>query len=192
MTRKISLFTALLVCFFAFYPILTHGQENDDTTGDITRSGTLPTGFMNINLGMSMAEVRQELAENPYFDYRGEPDVSMLLTRNQHLIETAGRSFIRKAYFQFYEDRLFIITLVLNPERIDFFTMYTNFEERFDRPIRIDPSGAFWENNEVSLSIERPVTIKYMDRRVLDRLAAERREVEDRSRRIKEEFLNLF
>jgi len=147
---------------------------------------------MNIILGMEINDVKEELKENSYFNYRGDPDVSMLMTRNQQLIECSGFSFIEKAYFQFFEGKLFIITLVLNMERIDFYTMHTNFEEKYNKPIRIDPKGAYWENAEVNLYLEKPLTVKYMDRKVLEQLAAERKEVEDRSGKIKEDFLNLF
>ncbi|MCL2793573.1 MAG: hypothetical protein FWD87_10855 [Spirochaetaceae bacterium] len=195
MARKISLFILIFLCFFSVYPVLTQediGALLSDFENSETGELNLPNGFMDILLGMNMDEVRERLRENSFFNYRGEPDVSMLLTRNQHLIETAGFSFIDRAFFQFYDGRLFIITLVLNRERLDFFTMFTNFEERYNRATRIDPRGAYWESSEVNLHLERPLTIKYMDRRVLEMLASERREVEDRGSRLREDFLDLF
>ena len=183
-TGKISLFTLLFICFFSLYPVFA--QENN------TKEAVLPNGFMDITLGMNINDVKEKLKGNNYFDYRGDPDVSMLMTRNQQLIECSGFSFIEKAYFQFFEGNLFIITLVLNTERLDFYTMHMNFEEKYSKPTRIDPKGAYWENSDINLHLEKPLTVKYMDRKVLDRLASERQEVEDRSGKIKQDFLKLF
>ena len=186
MVRKNILFIVILICFFSVYPVFAQDSSKQTTNPD------LPNGFMKITLGMDINDVKEELKENSYFYYRGDPDVSMLTTRDQQLIECSGFSFVEKGYFQFYEGKLFIITLVLNMERIDFYTMYTNFEEKYDKAVRIDPTGAYWENTNVNLYLEKPLTVKYMDRKVLDKLASERKEVEDRSSKIKEDFLNLF
>ncbi len=192
MVKKISIFTALLVCFFSFYPLFAQETDNSTSLSGPGSSQTLPDGFMSITLGMDINSVKEELKENSYFNYRGDPDVSMLMTRNQQLIECSGFSFIEKAYFQFYEGKLFIITLVLNKDRIDYYTMYISFEKKYNKAARIDPKGAYWENSQVNLSLEKPLTIKYMDRTVLEKLASERKEVEDRSGKIKDDFLNLF
>jgi len=184
-SRKVTLLIVLFIFLLSVYPVLA--QDNNSKNEE-----SLPAGFMDIILGMDIDDVKEKLKDNSYFNYRGDPDVSMLMTRNQQLIECSGFSFIERGYFQFYEGKLFILTLVLNTERIDFYTMHTNFEEKYNKPTRIDPKGAYWENSEINLYLEKPLSVKYMDRKVLDKLASERKEVEDRSGKIKEEFLNLF
>ena len=196
MAKKISLFLVLFICFFSIFPVFAQEKSSGGSSGSKispkTEEPKLPNGFMNITLGMDINDVKEKLKGNSYFNYRGDPDVSMLMTRNQQLIECSGFSFIEKAYFQFFEGKLFIITLVLNMERIDFYTMYTSFEEKYNKAERVDPKGAYWENRDINLYLEKPLTVKYMDKKVLDRLASERKEVENRNSKIKEDFLNLF
>ncbi|MCP5514807.1 MAG: hypothetical protein H7A26_05030 [Spirochaetales bacterium] len=164
----------------------TEGLKN----GDIREN--LPAGFMNITLGMRMEDVKKALTENSWFDYRGDPDVTMLASPNQQLIESRGYSFIEKGYFQFYNEKLFIMTLVFNRERLDFYTMHMLLEGKYGKAARLDPKGAYWENSAVFISLEKPLSIKYMDRNTLDEIAKERKGVEDRGSKNKEEFLNLF
>ena len=147
---------------------------------------------MGIKLGMDIESVKAELDANPYFDFRGDPDVSMLLTPNRQLIECSGFSFVSKGYFQFYEDKLIIITLELDRQRLDFYTMHTSFTAKYGRASRIDPDGAYWENESVMLNIEKPLSVKYMDKKTLESIAAGRQETERRGSRSKEEFLDLF
>ncbi|MCL2706112.1 MAG: hypothetical protein FWE72_07895 [Spirochaetaceae bacterium] len=193
MAKKIPILIFLFIYFLSVYPVLAQDNSSISGSNNSTKAEEpLPAGFMDITLGMEINDVKEKLKENSYFNYRGDPDVSMLMTRSQQLIECSGFSFIEKGYFQFYEGKLFIITLVLNTERIDFYTMHTNFEEKYSKPTRVDPKGVYWENSEVNLYLEKPLSVKYMDRKVLDKLASERKEVEDRSGKIKEDFLNLF
>ena len=154
--------------------------------------GDLPSGFMNITLGMDIDSVKKELETNSWFDYRGDPDVSMLMNGKQQLIECRGYSFISKGYFQFYNDRLFIITLVFDLERLDFYTMHSILESKYGKASRIDPNGAYWVSSAVNFHLEKPLSLKYMDKKTLAEISEGRKEIEDKGKRIKEEFLNLF
>jgi len=164
-----------------------------ETSAEVSaEAGELPSGFMNITLGMDIESVKKELESNSWFDYRGEPDVSMLMSGQQQLIESRGYSFISKGYFQFYNERLFIITLVFDSERLDFYTMHSMLESKYGKASRIDPNGAYWDSNTVNFHLEKPLSLKYMDKKALDEISEGRKEIEDKGKRIKEEFLKLF
>lgn len=156
------------------------------------KTSGLPAGFVNILLGMDIEEVKKELSASSWFDYRGEPDVTMLMTRGQQLIECSGNSFIEKGYFQFHNGKLFIITLVLDIQRIDFYTMHTSLEEKYGKAARLDPEGAFWENEDYKLSLEKPLSVKYMDRKIMNEIESGRKETENRAGALREEFIELF
>ncbi|MDX9800016.1 MAG: hypothetical protein RBT69_01620 [Spirochaetia bacterium] len=168
------------------------GKNSENTSTDDKTSENLPAGYMNITLGMSLEEVKKALSDNSYFDYRGDPDVSMLASPNQQLIESSGYSFIEKGYFQFNNKILFIMTLVFNRERLDFYTMHMLLEEKYGKADRLDPKGAYWENSSVALSLEKPLSIKYMDKNILEEITKERKDIEERGSINKEEFLKLF
>ena len=131
---------------------------------------SLPHGFSSIELGQTMAEVERNLKEDPNFDYRGSPDVSLLPQQDRKLIETAGNVFVERAFFQFYEDRLYIIILQLNGQRVDHYSMYRTLVRKYGDPNSLSPAESVWLSEAVRMSLERPLTVKYVDRQVFDQL----------------------
>ncbi len=155
-------------------------------------AGGLPRGFRGIELGMELEAVKSLLARDPLFDYRGDADVSFLPVARQTLIECPGNAFVRRAYLQFEENRLFIIILDLDPRRLDYFSVFSTLSARYGDPGRISPAGAVWLSDQVRLSLERPLTVKYIDRPVFERLRDQgqaRQKLKDTSRR---QFLDQF
>ena len=122
-----------------------------------------PTGFRSITLGMEIEAVKEALQEDPFFDYKGPSDVSLNPTRDQKIIETEGAVFIQRGYFQFVSEKLLILTLMLDPVRVDYFSVFTSLNNKYGAPKELSPRDAVWEFNEVRMSLERPVTLKYED-----------------------------
>jgi hypothetical protein len=153
-----------------------------------------PRGFRSIELGMGLEEVKGLLIDDPLFDYRGDPDISFLPLPPQTLIETSGSSFIRRAYFQFEEDLLYIITLAMDPERLDYYTLYSTLSEKYGQPESLDPTGAVWrfEDAGVRLSLERPLSVKYIDSTVFEALQEAGQVREDLWEISRENFLQQF
>jgi hypothetical protein len=151
-----------------------------------------PRGFRSIELGMELEQVKRLLIADPLFDYRGDPDISFLPQPPQTLIETSGSSFITRAYFQFHEDRLYIIILSLDPDRLDYYTLYSTLSEKYGEPTSLDPTEAVWVFEEVRLSLERPLNVKYIDRAVFEALKEEGQVQEDLWEISKENFLEQF
>jgi hypothetical protein len=133
----------------------------------------VPEGFANIRLGAPKAEVKTTLEASTYFTYRGDPDVSLLPTADRSVIETEGRSFIDRAFFQFSEDALYIIILQLDQNRMDHYSVYQQLTETYGDPENVSPQEIAWEWEGVRLSLERPLTVKYVDRPVFESLREE-------------------
>jgi hypothetical protein len=149
-------------------------------------------GFRAIRLGMGLEETKRALQADPYFDYRGDPDVSFLPLSQATLIECAGTSYISRAYFQFSEGRLFTITLVLDDSRIDYYSLYTRLTEKYGSHSELNPSRVLWRFASVDFSLERPLTVKYIDRTTFERQRTRgvaREALDDISRR---RFLEQF
>ena len=102
-------------------------------------SQSAPAGFAEIEMGMGLERVKELLKGDSQFNFRGDPDVSLLASPNESLIETEGTSFIDRAYFQFHQGKLYTIILSLDPERIDHYTMYSTLVERYGEPSSLDP-----------------------------------------------------
>jgi len=165
--------------------------------GQSTASGEegpapVPRGFGDLTLGQDMDRVKDVLLDDPNFNFRGDPDVSMLMRPNESLIECKGFSFIDRAYFQFYEKSLYTITLDMREEMIGHYTLYTTFTEKYGEPDRLSPTESVWESAETLFILERPLTVKYIDREIFETLKRQGRMEESARDLSRERFLELF
>ena len=179
--KKYLFFIILLVSGF-----LLNAQDN-------TPPKALPHGFDSLVLGMSMADVKNELLASDDFLYRGDPDVSILDRENLSLMEVEGFGFFSSVQFQFNdEDRLFAILLVMNPETIDYYSLYTSLSAKYGIPADLSPQRAYWEDDEVRISLERPVMLRYIDRTIFDAIKQKGETLESYKKISREEFLSRF
>ena len=70
---------------------------------------SLPHGYKNIMLGMSLEETKDNLVKDPDFGYHGDRDVSLVPNSSKTLIETdaergLGSNFLTRCWFQFAFD----------------------------------------------------------------------------------------
>jgi hypothetical protein len=152
----------------------------------------LPHGFRGLALGMEVEQVKQALAADPLYRYRGDPDVSFLPQTRQFLIECAGSSWIRRAYFQFADSRLFIMILVLDAEKLDHYSLFTALSSKYGEPSTLDPQESVWLSDQVRFSLEKPLSVKYIDAEVFSRIVAKGAVAEDLDRVSRESFLEQF
>ncbi len=152
----------------------------------------LPKGFRSITLGMEMDAVKEALTDDSYFLYKGEPDVSLLPGPDQSIIDCEGFRFISDASFQFYEEALYIITINLNTDELDYFSIYTALTEKYGPPVSLDPEQVIWENDSVRFSLERPLTVKYIDWNIFSELREEAGIEETYRETSRKDFIELF
>lgn len=152
----------------------------------------LPDTYRGISLGMDIDTVKEQLLKDGIFGYRGDRDVSFLHTESRSLIETAGPSFIDRSWFQFHEDALYVMIFRLNPDRIDYYSVYTTLVKKYGEPTRLDPRVALWSDDRITLSLERPLTVKYVDAVVFSQLIESDTTERAMSDVLREDFLNEF
>lgn len=134
----------------------------------------LPNGYRNITLGMSVDETKDNLLKNPEFGYHGDRDVSLVPGTTKVLIETdaeAGHSygFLQRCWFQFFDDELFIITININTEKMDYYSVFTKLSEKYGNPTSLNPKSATWKNDDVTMTLEKPLSLKYIDNKIFDK-----------------------
>ncbi len=179
--RWLFLFLCSLVLFTAFFPLTAEdGYE------------VLPDSYRALRLGMNLEEVQDELRSDGLFGYRGERDLSLLPGGPRTLIETAGPSFIRRSWLQFHEGKLWSMTFTLDPGRIDYYSVYSTLVAKYGEPHALDPSKARWADDRVILTLERPLTIKYLDAAVFESLLAGSFAGQAASDMLREAFLEDF
>jgi hypothetical protein len=163
-----------------------------DTAEGTVDENTLPRQFRQLSLGMTLDDLKAALLLDNLFHFRGDRDVSFLPVREQSLVETTGSSFIRRAFFQLRDGLVFIMAFTLNTEIIDHYSIFTQFVDRYGQPVYLDPRMAIWETEETRISIERPLTVKYIDRVVFNDIINESGLIESGQVRMRQEFLNEF
>jgi hypothetical protein len=185
-----------------FSPLLLWAQANPDGRR-ITlpepqkdraepRTEVLPREFRRMSLGMGLEDLKTALQRDGLFHFRGDRDVSFLPSGEQNLVETTGFSFIRRAFFQLREGQVFIMAFVLDPSLIDHYSVFTAFVKKYGEPVRLDPKQAVWETEDTRVSIERPLTVKYIDMKVFKELI-DQSEVEASGEVfLRQEFLDEF
>jgi len=152
----------------------------------------LPRQFRNLSLGMPLEDLKSALVRDSLFAFRGDRDVSFLPVREQTLVETTGLSYIRRAYFQLVDESVYIMSFSLDTRIMDHYSVFTTFIKKYGEPQTLNPAEAIWDNGETRVSIERPLTVKYIDKTVFDRLIEESRTRERLELLLREEFLADF
>lgn len=135
----------------------------------------IPKGYGGVELGMTFDQVKKALKDNLDFGYRGERDVSLLPGENRTLIETdtttyAGFSFLERCWFQFYDDKLYIITINIDREKMDHYSIFRTLCKKYGDPVSVSPEKSVWKNDSITMSLERPLTLKYVDQKTFDKL----------------------
>ena len=151
-----------------------------------------PRQYRGIFLGQSLEDLKTALSKDGLFSFRGDRDVSFIPIREETLIETTGFSYIRRAYFQLSDGAVFIMSFSLDTKTMDHYSVFTSFIKKYGEPDSLSPAEAVWENDETRVSIERPLTVKYIDKTVFNRLIEESRTGERLELLNREEFLNDF
>lgn len=155
----------------------------------------LPKGYGGVELGMSLDETKSALKKNADFGYHGDRDVSLLPGENRVLIETDaetgfGSSFLGRCWFQFYEESLYIITINVNPSKMDYYSVFTALSEKYGIPGFLNPEKAVWENDSVIMSLEKPLTLKYTDKKVFDNLQKKSSIDKGSAEKLRDKFLD--
>lgn len=169
-------------------------ESPDPVTGAVVERNFLPVpdSYRGIRLGMSLDEVKEVLKTEPVFGYRGERDVSMIPNPDRTLIETFGTGYIKNAWFQFSGDKLYIMTVVLDSSKIDYYSMYQSLAKKYGEPDSLSPRKAQWNSDTVRMSLEKPLSVKYIDSVIYNSLLKESQAGTDYEELLQESFIESF
>jgi hypothetical protein len=81
--------------------------------------------------------------------------------------------------------------LLLDPERVDHYSVYSALTRKYGAPSSLSPRETVWLFDGVRLSLERPLTVKYVERKTFASLqrGAPQADLEQLSR---DSFLEQF
>ena len=178
MQRLLSIFILLLI-------IITFTTAQESST-------EVPDRFGKIILGMSMEDAKKAILADGNFNYRGNQDLSILRRPNESLIECRGYDFVDRAFFQFKDDKLYSITILFNQELLDHFSLFTTLSGKYGNPDNLNPEKSVWESEYTSLVLERPLQIKYLDRKIFEGIVGDADISNSLSELSREQFLEQF
>ena len=150
----------------------------------------LPDGYLNIHLGMTFAAVKSALLAYPVFGFRGDRDVSILPGFDRLLIETEGDGYLDKCWFQFYDNKLYTISININTQEMDYYSVFRTLCRKYGSPISFSPEKAVWEDPDVIMSLEKPLCIKYSDVKVLDAIEGRSFVEQSTAEKLRQDFLD--
>jgi hypothetical protein len=144
---------------------LSYADTPEDSQAGGESFDPLPRSFRGIFLGMGLEDLKEAIRRDGVYNFREDRDVSFLPSdRDQTLVETQGFSFIRRAFFQLRYGEVFIMSFSLDTSLVDHYSVFTAFVNRYGEPSDLNPREAVWETGETRVSIERPLTVKYIDK----------------------------
>ena len=133
---------------------------------------SLPNGYSGAKLGMDIDSLKDALKKDHQFGYRGDRDVSLSPSDGQFIIETDGSqfgfSFLERCWFQFADEKLYIITINLDRSKIDHYSVFSKLCEKYGNPDELSPQKSVWRDGSVIMSLEKPLTLKYVDAKAFD------------------------
>jgi hypothetical protein len=141
---------------------------------------------------MGLEQVKSALLADPLFSYRGDPDVSFLPQTSQYLIECSGNAYLKRAYFQFADSRLYIMILVLDPQKLDHFSLFSALTAKYGQPTSLDPAETVWQTDVERFSLEKPLTVKYIDATTFSALLSQGGAQKDLEQLSREKFIEQF
>lgn len=148
-------------------------------------ASAIPNGYGDVRLGMSVDAVKDALKKNKEFGYRGDRDVSLapavrMRGKNDNdkkeenvIIETDAAnslvsSYFSHCWFQFIDGKLSVITLNLDAQKVDHYSVFQKLCEKYGNPQELSPQRSVWTDDGVQLSLERPLVLKYIDKQAAD------------------------
>jgi hypothetical protein len=84
------------------------------------------------------------------------------------------------------------MAFALNTDMMDHYSVFTGLVDKYGQPSYLDPREAVWENDELRIAVERPLTVKYIDKKVFDDIISESSLIQSRRVRDRQEFLDEF
>ena len=183
---------ALLFCvpFVCFSQNRSASTSDETTENNTVRVAPLPDGYLNIHLGMTSEATKSALLMYPVFGYRGDRDVSILPGFDRLLIETVGDGYLDRCWFQFYENKLYTITININTAQMDYYTVFRTLCQKYGSPRSFSPEKAVWEDENVIMSLEKPLCIKYSDVKVLNEIENRSFIEESTAEKLRQDFLD--
>ena len=161
----------------------------------ILLSANIESGYKDIKFNMSKDSVIELIKKSDEFDnkkdeaiiIRFEPDTEIITAFGK--IDKNTRSFIKKGFFHFSDDKLYLINLNMDEKRIGYYNLLKHYTDKYGKPVSLDPNNVIWEDSNTRIILEKKSTVKFIDINKWNELLKQEREQEDKERETRENFI---
>lgn len=98
---------------------------------------------------------------------RSQSDIASEI--NQMSIEVAPTRYLESVHFQFYSNQLYYTRVIYRPEYYAYLELYASLTNNYGEATTKGFSQKTWSNENYLLILDRPLTVKYIDKSYLDK-----------------------
>ncbi len=165
------------------------------TSSYILFSADIESGYKDIKLNMSKDEVTDLIKKSDDFDTKRDEAITIRFEPDTEIITVFGkinknsRSFIKRGFFQFSDDKLYLITLNMDEKRIGYYDLLKHYTNKYGNPTNLDPNSATWEDSNTRVILEKKSTVKFLDLNKWNELLKQEDGQKDEEREKREDFI---
>ncbi|MFW6138249.1 MAG: hypothetical protein ACOC7U_03655 [Spirochaetota bacterium] len=119
-------------------------------------------GFMGIHIGMTRQRVLEVAEENNLIHVPRNRDVEFFPVEDRKILTFSVKPEIPFMYLQFYDERLYSLTLVFDEKKIDYLTLAGSLQEKYGEYDALEPSWRRWRRDDIIIKVEKPAVVKYV------------------------------
>jgi hypothetical protein len=119
-------------------------------------------GFMGISIGMTREQVLSYTDEKKIIEVPKNKDVEFFPVEERKILTLSVRPEIPQMYLQFYNEKLYAITVIFDEKYLDYFALAGSLAEKYGGYTALSPSWRKWEFEGVEIKVEKPAVVKYI------------------------------
>ena len=119
-------------------------------------------GFMGINIGMTRDEVLKYSDKNNLIHVPKNRDVELFPVEQRKILTLSVNPEIPYIYLQFYNNKLYAITVIFNEKYVDYYKLCNRLEKKYGKYIDLSPNWRKWKIDKIEIKVEKPAVVKYI------------------------------
>ena len=149
--NKLKIITLLffILLLISFIPVFAYSNSSK-------------VGFMGINIGMTRDEVLNYADKNNLIHVPKNRDVELFPVEQRKILTLSVNPEIPYIYLQFYNDKLYAITVIFNEKYVDYYTLCSRVEKKYGKYTDLSPVWRKWKIDDIEVKVEKPAVVKYI------------------------------
>jgi hypothetical protein len=167
--RKMNMKNFLLIFCIFFIGLAVWSQAPKGESG-------LKRQFRNVQLLEAFEGVMEKLKADTLVLVDPSSDFGDFDEDPVDLIKAKIPPYIQHIYYQFYQQKLFLIALFFDKERFSYVSLYHTLKQKYGAPQLYNAENAVWEDAKTRIVLDALPSLKYMDKEVFQTLKARKEE----------------